>query len=291
MPPPNLNPSRPPGRSSSTGIRLLAVVADLHCGSTYGLLPPGFETLEGTPVGQNPVQRWLWDCWTDATEQWLPSIVGNDPWALAVNGDATDGNHHGTTEIVSPATGDHCTAAEAVLKPLAEKAAKRFITEGTECHTKNIEHDLARAIGATPDPDRPPKSKKLAWDRLDLTIAGTRCILQHHITTTSRAWLEASALSIHLANEQIEAARNGETLPSVLGCAHRHRFGEYRDASGLAFVTPPWQMLTRYARKVVPSARTRPGMVILDWRGLPDGSLPRLHASTYRPPQATGVTL
>lgn len=30
------------------------VVSDLHCGSIYGMLPPGFQTSDGKTLGQNP---------------------------------------------------------------------------------------------------------------------------------------------------------------------------------------------------------------------------------------------
>lgn len=276
-----------PFRHKSSGTRLIVAVADIHCGSTYGLMPPGFTTLEGNEILHNPIQRWLWQCWTDATTRWLPTILRGDPYALVVNGDAMEGNHHGTREIVSPETGDHFTAAEAVLKPLADAAEKTFLVEGTDCHVGNHEHGLAKNLKATKDPD----SQKPAWPILTLIAAGCRYRFQHHISTTGRTYLEASGLGIYLGNEQLEAAKNGEPFTQVLCCAHRHRYGEFRDASGLSIVIPPWQMLTKHGRKGVPSARTRPGIVVFDHRGLPDGSLPMTHSQTYRAPTPTGATL
>src|SRR3972149_5053317 len=48
--------------------RLAVVIADIHAGSTVGLLPPGFVTKEGNEVKQNPLQEWLWACWQRANE-------------------------------------------------------------------------------------------------------------------------------------------------------------------------------------------------------------------------------
>lgn len=266
-------------------IRTVVVLSDLHCGSTFGLLPPGLLAHDQNPMALNPVQEWLWACWLDATGRWLPSVVGADRYALVLNGDLVEGVHHGTKEIVSAEVADHQAAAMAALGHL--KPAKTYVVEGTEVHSNNREHGIAAALKAVPDPD----TGKRAWPRLTLTVAGTRCCFFHHISTTSRAWLEASALGIYLANEQLEAARAGEPLPAVMGCAHRHRWGYYEGAGGLAFVTPPWQLCTRYARRVVPSARTRPGMVVLDWRDRRDGELPEKHVITYGAPQAKGATL
>lgn len=268
-------------------IRLLVVVSDLHCGSTYGLLPPDFDTSEGNRVEPNAIQRWLWECWTDATTKWLPRIVGKDAYAIIGNGDLVEGCHHGTKEVISPDEGDHVDAAVRVMERIRGGAEKLVLTEGTECHSKKYEHYIAKALGATKDPD----TGKWAHPRADITIAGTRTLFQHHVSTTSRPYLEASGMGIALGVEQLEAAKNGERIPTVLGCAHRHRYGEFADASGLCFVTPPWQMLTRHGRKVVPSARTRPGLVVLDWRNRDDGAIPERHVITYRTPVPKGLSL
>jgi hypothetical protein len=180
--------------SKASKIRVAVVVSDLHCGSTYALLPPLFETLEGNEVKQNAVQQWLWRCWQEATGPWLQKLIGTDDFALIVNGDATEGMHHHSTEVISPELGDHLEAAKVTLKPLSEWASETFIVEGTACHSGNLEHALAKALKATRDIE----TGKAAFPRLVLTIAGTRCVFQHHITTTSRPYLEASALSIHL---------------------------------------------------------------------------------------------
>lgn len=268
-------------------IKLALVVSDLHCGSTCGLLPPDFETFEGNKVSQSPIQKWLWSCWVDATQKWLPSVVGSDPYALIVNGDAIEGNHHGTKEVISPDANDHAQAALIALQPLRDKAAKTFIVEGTEIHTNNTESTLGKLLGSVKD----TSNGRHSWKRLDVTIHGTRCIFQHHVSTATRVWSEATGLSSALANEQLEAARNGEEIPRVLGSAHRHRFGCYESDNAVSFVTHAWQGLTRHGMKVVPSARINPGMVLLDWRRVTPGSAPEVQIRSYRLPQALGVSL
>ncbi|HYF35617.1 MAG TPA: hypothetical protein VD994_10035 [Prosthecobacter sp.] len=265
--------------------RAALVLSDIHCGSTYGLLPPGFTTLEGNEVKQNGLQKWLWDCWLDATNLWLSQILGSDLFILIVNGDAMEGRHHKTKEVISPDDGDDLEASIQVLEPLAKRAAATFVVEGTECHTHNLENVLGRRIGARKCEDTGHHS----FRRLDLTIAGTRIIAQHHIATSARTWTEATALGAFLANEQLEAVNNGEAIPRVLLSAHRHRFGCYETANAVSIVTPPFQGLTRHGRKVVPSARTRPGIVVLDWRDRDDGELPEVLARTYRMPTPKGV--
>ncbi len=270
-------------------IRLAVVLSDTHCGSTLGLLPPGFETLEGNEVKQNAAQRWLWECWTDANERWIPGIVGKDKYALIINGDLIEGIHHGTSQVVSADVTDHVSAAVETMKPLTKNAAQTFVTVGTECHTKNTEHAIAKSIGATPDPN----SKRGAWDKLYLTVAGVPCLFQHHISTTSRYYLRASRLSIAMGNEQLTAMGNGHTPPKVLGAAHCHLFDKYDNGKSLTFTTGAWQFGTRHVAKVATAGfqRPEPTIAILDWRDRKDGELPQFHSQVYTTPEPKGAAI
>lgn len=266
--------------------RVLVVLSDIHAGSTVALLPPAFETAEGQTVGQNAIQQWLWACWTDAQE-WIAEKLAGDTFGLVLNGDLVEGVHHGTKQVVSPDIGDHLKAAIEILQPLSERAEKTFVVRGTECHTGNVEIAVAKAINA----ELNPELNIPVFDRLTLDVAGVRCVFRHHIGTSVRRGLAATQFSIQLAEEQVEAANNDEVIPRVLCCAHRHKFGAYEDDRGLALVSPPWQMLSRFAHKVVSQARTKPGVFILDWRGIPDGQLPRVHKRLYDTPKPNALSL
>ena len=75
--------------------KLVFVLSDLHCGSTLAVMPPGFVTLEGNSVALNPVQQWLWKCWQE-THKWILETAAGEPFALVINGDLIEGNHHRT---------------------------------------------------------------------------------------------------------------------------------------------------------------------------------------------------
>ena len=263
------------------GIKKVIVLSDLHCGSSYGLLPPGIKLQEGNIVEQNALQQYLWNCWEDWQRDFFDKHIGDEPFALVVNGDATEGVHHGTKEIVSPDPSDHRLIALHALAPLAEKAEHVFMVEGTDCHVGNSEHKLGYDLGAV----RPSRHSFLgAWRTLRLKVHGCPCMFYHHISTTKRVYLEASQLSIELRNGQLEAVRAGFEPHKVLGAAHRHRYGSYKAGDALSFVTPPWQGVTRFGRKVVPAAFCEPGVVILDWSEKEFGETPDLHAVLYEPP-------
>lgn len=266
--------------------RLGFVISDLHCGSTVGLLPPGFVTLEGQAVKQNPVQEWLWKCWSDAHD-WMEDIADGDPFFLVLNGDLIDGNHHRTTQIISPDVGDHVEAAIHSLRGLTARSSATFIIKGTECHTHNAETVIGKALKTRINEE----SGLPSWDRLSLDVNGVRCVFRHHIGTTTRRGLAGTQLSMQLAEEQVEAANAGEPIPRVLCCAHRHKPGHYQDNNGACVVTGAWQDLTRFAHKVVSQARCTPSVAALDFRNLAPGELPRIHSRTYEPQKTKAVAL
>jgi hypothetical protein len=255
---------------------ILVVCSDLHCGSSVGLMPPDSENLAGNVIGfgKNAHQEWLWECWQDALDK-VAAMADGDPYAVVINGDATEGIHHRSPEVVASLIENHCTMAAEALKPLTSKAAAVFVTKGTECHTHNIETYLAKLIGA---------KDEVAREKWHIEIHGCRVDATHHIGATSRAYLESSALAITLGNARLNSVRAGHPVAQVYLRGHRHCGGVYSDGSGLIGVTGGWQFLTRHGHKVVPDSIPRPSMLVLDWRGKPEGELPTPHHFFYNPP-------
>lgn len=263
------------------------VLSDLHVGSTVGLVPPGYVTLEGQEITQSPIQKFLWEAWLDMLK-WAEERLAGANYALVINGDMIDGDHHGTKQIWSKDTNDQIAAAAMLVEPLTRRAAKVFVVRGTESHTNNAEASLGKILRAERNPAAPQLS---TFDRLNLTVRGCRCAFRHHIGTSIRSWTNATQLASVLAEETIQATNNGERPPQVVGVAHRHKFGCYSNSHGMVVVSPPWQMLTRYGHKVVPEARTQPGAYILDWHGKPEGALPTVHERLYQAPAEPEITL
>lgn len=255
----------------------LIVVSDLHCGSPYGLAPPSFRTDDGNDLGHgsNAHQAWLWHWWrtliAEAAERLRGATIG-----VIVNGDATEGNHHRSTEMTTPREHEHCKMAYACLLPLAKHAPRRYVIDGTECHTKGLEHDLARMLHA---------EGGKAHGKLLLEVHGCLLDITHHIGVTSRAYLEASGMGINMGNARLNYARVGQRVPSVYLRGHRHAGGIYSDGYGIMAVSGGWQYLTRHGRKVVPDSICTPTVIVLDWRGRKYGGLPHAEALQATPPE------
>lgn len=259
----------------------IVCVSDIHCGSTYGMLPPDFVTHEGNLISQTPFQKWMHACWLDFWE-WV-DMKTDGLFAVAVIGDSTEGDHHRTIELISPFTGDHKAAAIQLLHPVCNNRPT-IIIEGTECHTRNAESDIGRALGAIPY--RVPAGGDpgiFAWPQVDARVRGCPGTFRHHISTAIRPYLEATALSTQLGTDRIECIRAGITPPRFLVCAHRHRGGFFSDLDAVSAVCPAWQGITRHARKVVGGARPIVGGLILDFTDADEDNAPAVLPKRYFP--------
>lgn len=258
--------------------KLVLLLSDLHIGSTVGLWPEGFVSNEGFPIGQNRFQKWLWQCWNDVLK-WSGAIIGKDEFEIVVNGDLVEGIHHRTLQVMSADVGDQTAAVLDILSKLAGSASKMHVIKGTECHTRNDEIRIGKALNASKD----PSTGQHAWDVLDLEVNGTLYNFAHHISATARTYLEASAHSIALGALTHSRARSGKRVPKVICRAHRHRHGIWTDGNQMSCITGAWQGLTRHGYKVVPDAIPQPSAIILDARTTERGDLPLVHQRVYTP--------
>lgn len=249
--------------------RLLVVIADLHAGSSVAAYPPT-SISDGMSVGHGVIQEWLWEQWQRA-RAWLSDLTGSDAYSVVLNGDLIEGLHHGTAQVISPQVKYHVKAARKMLDPICKSAQRRWATIGTECHVRDDESDLGQQLGCEPDPRNPERFAAQEWR---FPFCGCLYSAKHHISATTRKYLEASQLSIAMGNEQLGRARVRQPVPNVMSRAHRHVFGTYTDGFAVMTVSPPWQLKTTHGHKVATDSPEVVGMYAYDWRGKPDGAMP-----------------
>jgi len=259
-------------------LRKILVLSDTHCGSVFGLCPPVYQAPDGAHYDANKIQKWMWNKWLHFTNKWLPSMMNDEPFVLVLNGDLIDGAHHGATEVIHPDPFTHTRLAYHILLDLVDRADKTFLVRGTECHTTGSETLLGEMLGASPC----PATNDPCWEQLSLQINGTLCSFKHHIGTSMRQWTEGSGLSTALSLELAIANHLGHEAPSVIIRSHRHKYGMFENGAQLIAVTPPWQMMTRYAKRVTQHSITETGAIVLHFEGA-KSELPRLSRTIYTP--------
>ena len=231
------------------------VVSDLHCGCQMGLYP-GNAKLRRDAGGMylpSPLQGKVWGYWNTFWNQWVPDVTKGEPYCVIVNGDSTDGRHHGATHQITHNLAHQARIARAILQPIVEKCEGRFyMVRGTEAHvgpSGENEEELAESLGAIPNEDGNYARFEL-WKEIGAGLIH----VMHHIGCTGSSAYEATAVHKELTESFTEAGRWGERAPDIIVRSHRHRFMKTEFAThntrAIAVVTPGWQAKTPFVWKI-----------------------------------------
>lgn len=252
-----------PGPRKTSTINNIICVSDLHSGCKLALCPPtGIDLDDGGMYQPSSLQKKLHDMWVEFWLEWVPFATKGEPYAIVVNGDAVEGNHHRASTPISVNPEDQCRIAEALLKPVVDKAAAFYMIRGTEAHvgiSAAAEESLAKRLGAKPNAD----SQYCRWDLWKRIGDGKLIHFLHHVGTTSSQAYESTAVYKELTEMYIESARWCRQPPDVVVRSHRHRSisvtipvgtAEGQTSEASVIVTPAWQGKTPFAWKI-PGAR------------------------------------
>ena len=240
------------------------IISDLHCGCQFGLCPPTPVRLDGGGTYQSStLQQKMWSMWREMWDEWVPEVTRGEPFALVINGDTTDGRHHGSTSQVSQNLTDQKNIAMECLLPVLSlpQCHALYMIRGTEAHvgpSGENEENLAASLGAIPD-DNGNHARFELWLRIGGENGALAHIL-HHIGTTGSTHYETSALNRALAEACSEAGRWGYPAPDFVIRAHRHRWSKVtlptRKGYAICEVTPAWQLKTPFCYRIPGGAFT-----------------------------------
>lgn len=247
---------------------VLAVVSDLHVGSSVGLCPASTPLDDGGEYRASKAQRWLLGCWQDA---WGKVYGLRDKHKAAlwvvVNGDAVDGDHHQTYQLWSRSPEEQIGVAEEMLAPVRTEAEQFFLIRGTEAHVGGsawMEERLAGELEATPDKDRGTAS----WWHLRLLCNGVRFDCAHHTSMGRLPWTRANSANRTAAETVMAYAESGDAAPHVVVRSHQHRWAESgTNYATRAVFTPAWQLATAFTQRLAPAAVADIGLVLFVCEG------------------------
>jgi hypothetical protein len=229
----------------------VAVVGDLHTGSTVGLLSDHSTTDEGALLGQSPFQKWLWGCWLEYCE-WLNQFELD---ALIINGDLVQGVNGRDAQLVTVNEAVMQNLCVDVLQPLLfvngePRTTKIYITRGTGFHSGGAgsrEETIGERIGAVKD-SAGRYSRYANW----LAWRGKVIHATHHI---SIAAVYPLTPLYRAQREMRERAQRGFPMPDVDVRSHVHTCHAYEATDNKWIITAPaWQGMTDFSHKVAPAA-------------------------------------
>jgi hypothetical protein len=233
---------------------IVAVVSDLHPGSTTGLAPFYFEH-EGGQHKANAGQRWLWRNWKDFWERMgrLSDDTGL-PLLVISNGDAADGPHHGTTELITHNEGDLLRLAVTVWEPALAVADRMIVIRGTPAHTGDNAWKEERLADDLTIVERQSEQTASFWHWYG-EAGGVFFDVQHHPEAGGRRpWTIGNGPNAVSSMLLEEYARTNDRVPDVGLRSHVHVF-QTSSAGRKPFVifTPSWQLGTSYVKGPVAS--------------------------------------
>lgn len=281
----------PAKRKSKPSKVLVAIASDLHTNSTIGLLPPRVSLDDGGEFRASREQRWLWSCWLKFWGKARAEAEAQGARLVAIiNGDALDGDHHNTPQIVTRNPNDQILIGAAALAPVAEATEDRYFLRGTGAHAgpaAAFEEMLARDLDFLPD----AYEHHARW-HLYARFGGVTFDIKHHPESGSKyAWTRGNGATRVAAAVQHAYWEQGKEPPDLALRSHRHTFedsGRFTRRT-YACLLPPWQLPTEFAMRIgagLPDKIEVGGMLFLCSRGNYEPEL-----VTYRAPKGRPETL
>lgn len=240
----------------------LALVSDVHCGSTVAVCPPEVSLDDGGHYGASRAQLWLWQEW-QGFWAWIAEQRRRERARLMLGfvGDLVDGDHHDTTQILSRHPGAQMAVADAVFRvPLALRPERIFVVRGTEAHVGRsgaTEEALAHGWHEAGHPVAPVPDLDDVWSAYTwpLELNGVRIELAHHGRGGVLPWTGAAAAARYAVQVLAEYAESGDAPPHIAVRGHRHRKLDTGDLSRVRLLQlPAWQLKTSYVHRIAPSS-------------------------------------
>ncbi len=232
---------------------LVAVSSDQHCNSMIGLCPAeGVALDEGGKYLPSKAQQWTWDCWLnyhravrDLRKELGARLV------YVNNGDAVDGDHHNTSQIITRNMESQAYITHRVFSVVKDLAPDEvYVVRGTTTHVGEgaaAEEALAKHLKAQRDPDTESWS---SW-HVRLDIHGRELDFQHHASVGGLPWTVPGGVARLAFKHWAERLQAGLRPADVIVRSHKHvhadSYGAHRTR---AIITPAWQLKTAFAHKV-----------------------------------------
>ena len=246
----------------------IAVFSDTHALGTTALCPPSQIPLpDGGYYTPNKKQKWLWQCWEDYWRR--VDGVDADKFIIVSNGDAVEGDHHGTPQIISrDLTVQMQILQETWGPPLDLKPDAIYVVNGTESHVgKGAMSERAFASWLEGDGfpiRRDPSIDAPTWWKVEIEVEGVLFNFVHQGRTGYRAWTFANAANLLAGDIFMGAHKRGDRPPDLAVRAHFHRWNDSYDAHPTRVVQLGcWQAPTTYVQQRLPEEPPGFGGIII----------------------------
>lgn len=238
---------------------VLAISSDHHCGSTVALCPPTIGLDDGGEYAASKAQRWLWQSWL-AFNARVAAVREEHKAELytVFNGDLVDGNHHGTTQILSGNPAVQAAVVNAVMRPVLDLNPDRmWFIRGTDAHvgqSGTAEERIASGLSKDKRPVVRDEARDTAshW-HVKLDVQGVRFDFAHHGRVGTRPWTKPNVTANLAAEIFYDHAATGQPHPHLAVRSHMHQWVDTHDQHPTRVVQlAAWQLATSFIHRIAP---------------------------------------
>jgi len=240
----------------------------MQCGSTKGIMPLRWKAKDGQIYHASPNQEILKAQWD---EGWhiVKKLRKNGNLVIVSMGEAIDGNHHRTTQLVTSDIEEQKRMHIALMNEAMDivkfnpKTDKMFYMDSTEVHTGGTEDAIARdfidpktgnylVTPAIKPSYEGAKDGRFSRDILHLDVNGVLFNIAHHgFNGGTRAWTTSNSMRAVLLSHYLNCLNYDKPIPRYIIRSHIHRYIPARidEPKGTieGFTTPSFQYKTRHA--------------------------------------------
>ena len=251
---------------------LIVSLSDMHSGSERALFP-NWEVVpekragdsDPAPMKGSAIQHRIFKHFDYCAGE-VKKISGGKRLVVVNNGDAVEGAHHGTIQIMSPHPADQVKIHIELMEYFLDKCGfskKRgdelHYVSGTETHTGWTESGIVNHFShLSPG----------YHDDFRTCINGREVWHTHHGGNAGDGQNEGDAYRNWLKRIYYNNLKGGKKQPDIVFTGHVHRpiyasyVQDYHTIHGI--IIPSWQLKTRYAYRAAPFQRNLIGMTITE---------------------------
>jgi len=249
-------------------------IADFHSGSPFALYPNKQLQLKGGNISPNPLQSIIYRQFVEVCTG-VREIRKGKRLIIKVVGDAVEGIHHATKELITPYYIDQKTIHLELMTELMErvkfaKGDTLYYVDGTPAHAGETEYAIADDLHAVPYVKGGGENDGLyTWPIIKGKINGVEVWTAHHGSGAGGELARGNALRNKLREIYYSCKADGLNIPRVVVMADRHEHRHERFERGGdvidGFLLPAWKVKDGYIYKVSPFSRPSIGALVVTY--------------------------
>ena len=230
---------------------IIAYVGDIHAGSYTAVCPPKVPLDRGGHYHASRLQTIIYEHWLSFWDEARDRAIYHDEelWGV-VGGEFVEGDHHGTSSIISSNLADQRRIAKKLFKPIRSWCTRWYVVRGSAAHSGEAgreDEELASYLKAERQ-----EGQDRSTDIVRFACGGHNLRFQHHGWGAMRPWTWGANVLRHAAALTYNNYKSKpEERPDLSVHGHFHRFGDSGKAHPVRVIyVGGWKFPDSYINKL-----------------------------------------